>query len=252
MPKNTALTLLILLFSFSILTGCSQYGNYFKYSHAGNYELIDLGKLDNTPNSYHIYNVHNKIIHAAPNVSDPSVFTMFLLEHTDIYDGETVLEIGTGTGVQAIFAAEKAKHVLAMDINPNAIENTLYNARRFGLSEKISVRKSDIFNALKPDEKFDVIICNIPFPGSPLSYGNWELHERFFRDAGKHLNNNGRIYFSTGVLDNMPRTKAMAEENGLKIIRVDMGYTRTTDVEHVIYVFKHEKYAKWLAKDLGE
>lgn len=222
----------------------------YKAVHPGNYDLIDMGKLNEAADSFHIYKVHTKIIHASPKVVHPSEFTVHLLEHTEIKKGESVLEIGTGTGVQAMFAADNASHVLAMDINKDALENTLHNANRLGLSKNISVRQSDVLNALKPDEKFDVIISGIPFATNERNQGTWELHERFFRDVGKHLNPNGRIYFSTGLLRNMPRTIELAEKNKLKIIRIDMDYSRASDIERIIYVLKQEKYAKWLIKDL--
>ena len=248
--RKTASTLPLFFFILLFIVGCSQHSNSFKLIHPGKYDLIDLGKVDDTPTSYHAYKVHDKIIYAHSFVVHPSYYSVHLLEHTETHTGESVLDIGTGTGVQAMFAAEKARHVLAMDISGQAIKNTLLNARRLGVSDKVSVRESDLFNALGPDEKFDVIISSIPFAMNANTQGNWKLQERFFLNVGKHLKPNGRIYFSTGKLDNMPRTKVLAEENGLKIIRVDMNYSRVQDIEPIVYVFKHEKYAKWLAKDL--
>ena len=62
-----------------------------------------------------------------------------------------------------MYAAEKTNHVLAMDIDDIALENTLINARYHNVDNKISVRQSDLFNALEPDEKFDVIFSSIPY-----------------------------------------------------------------------------------------
>ena len=247
--KNTS-TLLAFFFILSFMTGCSHHKNYFKNPHPGEYDLIDLGKVDDTPNSHHAYKVHNKVIYSNSSSVHPSVFSVHLLEHTEVYEGESVLDIGTGTGVQAMFAADKASYILATDINKQALKNTSLNARRLGVSDKISVRESDLFNAIRTDEKFDVIISSIPFAWNATNQGNWKLQERFFRDAGEHLNPNGRIYFSTGNLDNMPRTKILAEENGLKIIRVDMDYSRIQHIETIVYVFKHADAAMWTQDDL--
>jgi len=242
--NNVPLLLLILLLGMSALTACSQNEKHFTLIHPGNYELIDLGKANNTEDSFHAYKVHTKIFHASPRTVYPSEYSVYLLEHTVINEGESVLDIGTGTGVQAIFAADKASRVLAMDINPDAIKDTAHNARRLGVADKVSVRESDLFNALTPDEKFDVIISDLPLE-------MWELQERFFREVGKYLNRKGRIYFSTNLLDSLPRTQSLIEKNKLKIVRINMDYFRVSDVEHIVYEIKHEKHAQWLDKDLA-
>ena len=138
-----------------------------------------------------------------------------------------------------MYAAEKTNHVLAMDIDDIALENTLINARYHNVDNKISVRQSDLFNALEPDEKFDVIISSIPYAWNEGTQGNWKLQERFFLDVGKHLNPNGRIYFLTGLLDNLPRTKKLIEENGLKIMRTHMAYDIHQNLEPIVYVIQH-------------
>ncbi len=248
--RNDAPTFLVFFLFLLSMAGCSQHNNGFKLIHPGKYDLIDLGKVDDKPDGYHSYKVHDRIIYSHPLVTHPSNFSVHLLEHTKIHQGESVLDIGTGTGVQAMFAADKASHVLAMDINEQALKNTLLNARRLGISDKVSVRASDLFNALKPDERFDVIISSIPFVWNKRTEGNWKLHERFFLDAGKHLKPNGRIYFSTGNLDNMSRTKILAEKNGFKVIHIDMTYSRIQHIETIVYVFKHADAAMWSASDL--
>ncbi|MBI4174240.1 MAG: tRNA (adenine(22)-N(1))-methyltransferase TrmK, partial [Candidatus Aenigmarchaeota archaeon] len=64
----------------------------------------------------------------------------------------------TGCGVIAIFSAFKgASRIVAVDINPGAIKSARANAERFGFKKIIDTRLSDMFAAIKPDEKFDVI-----------------------------------------------------------------------------------------------
>jgi release factor glutamine methyltransferase len=216
--RNNAPTFLVFFLFLLSMAGCSQHNNDFKLLHPGKYDLIDLGKVDGKPDGYHSYKVHDRVIYSHPLVTHPSNFSVHLLEHTKIHQGESVLDIGTGTGVQAMFAADKASHVLAMDINEQALKNTLLNARRLVWNERTE--------------------------------GNWKLHERFFLDAGKHLKPNGRIYFSTGNLDNMSRTKILAEKNGFKVIHIDMTYSRIQHIETIVYVFKHADAAMWSASDL--
>ena len=46
-------------------------------------------------------------------------------------NGAKVLDLGCGSGVGAVFCASKARELLAVDINPSAVENTeLRRARR--------------------------------------------------------------------------------------------------------------------------
>jgi len=238
-PGKNASIFLVFLFFLSTLAGCSQHKVYYKVNHPGKYELADLGEADDKSGLYRAFKVHDKIIFAHTSVIFPTFFSVHLLEHTEIHEGESVLDIGTGTGVQAMFGAEKASRVLAMDISKQALENTLVNARRFGVSDKVSVRESDLFNALKPDEKFDVIISSIPYAWNKKTQGNWKLHERFFQDVGKHLNPNGRIYFVTGWLKNLDRTKKLVDKNNLRIVRADMIFDKNLQREPIVYLIKH-------------
>lgn len=222
-----------------LLVGCTQYEQKVKISHPGKHELIRLGNKQIGNETFRVTQAHDKVFYSYPSILGPTFFSVYLLEHTHINAGESVLDIGTGSGVQAIYAAEKASHVLATDINNLALENTMLNARRFNVDDKITVRNSDLFDNMKPDEKFDVIIASIPYAWNEKTQHFWRLQERFFMDVGKHLNPNGRIYFLTGWLKNLPRTRGFIEQNNLQIVRMDMGYDPGQNLEPIVYVIKH-------------
>jgi len=58
-----------------------------------------------------------------------------------------VLDIGTGTGILALVAAQKGASVIASDINDKAIEIAKKNAALNDV--KIEFRKSDLFENIR-------------------------------------------------------------------------------------------------------
>lgn len=81
----------------------------------------------------------------------------FILEND--FAGKNVLDMGCGTGILAIMAAQlNAKHVTAIDYDPVCYESTLENA---------ALNKIDNITALCgskeviPDEQYDIILANI-------------------------------------------------------------------------------------------
>ncbi len=76
-----------------------------------------------------------------------------------------LLDIGTGSGVVAISAKleDMSLEVTASDISPEALEVAVENARRHGVLGKVSFVESDLFTAIDPAEKFDIIASNAPY-----------------------------------------------------------------------------------------
>ena len=81
----------------------------------------------------------------------------------EVHEGERVLDMGTGSGVNAILAARKGAQVLAVDINPQAVEAARANAERNGVSHIVEVRGSDVFSEVHG--RFDVIVFDRHFGG---------------------------------------------------------------------------------------
>ena len=91
--------------------------------------------------------------------------------------GARVLDVGTGSGVQALLAARYASHVVATDINPRALAFTELNAALNNLAN-VEVRLGSLFEAVG-GERFDLITCNPPYVVSPEN--RWA-----YRDSGLH------------------------------------------------------------------
>jgi HemK-related putative methylase len=139
--------------------------------------------------------------------------------------GKDVLEIGTGTGITALVLAKRgARKVLATDINPRAVANTQKNIEKNDLSALVKVRESDIFSAISPDEKFDIIYWNMPFMwtekdykyASMLERGLFDpghtLADRFLSEGKNHLNPEGILLVGTADFGD-PRFGAFFREN---------------------------------------
>ncbi|GIV06537.1 MAG: ribosomal protein L11 methyltransferase [Fimbriimonadales bacterium] len=74
--------------------------------------------------------------------------------------GMRVADVGTGTGILAIAAAQLgAQEVLAVDNDELAVKVAHGNIVRNGVAERVRVQVGDGFNAL--EGVFDLIVCNI-------------------------------------------------------------------------------------------
>ena len=89
----------------------------------------------------------------------------------------SALDVGTGNGAQALFAARHADRVIATDVNDRALGFTRLNASLNGL-RNIECRQGNLFEPVG-DEQFDLITCNAPYVVSPER--RW-----LYRDGGHH------------------------------------------------------------------
>jgi len=167
------------------------------------------------------------------HVYEPAEDSFLLAEKMTVTEDDAVLDMGTGCGILAVLAAEKAKRVLAVDINPYAIECAMKNAEMNGAKERIEFRNGDLFQPIKPDESFSLILFNSPYlPSEPDEERSWigkawaggangrKVIDRFVMDAPNFLAAGGRIQLVQSSLSDVNRTLKMFSERNLRAMVV--------------------------------
>ncbi|HEX7745013.1 MAG TPA: methyltransferase [Micromonosporaceae bacterium] len=138
----------------------------------------------------------------------------------EVRPGDRVLDMGTGSGVNALLAAARGASVLAVDINPEAVAAARRNADRNGLAERVEVRLSDVFGAVH--DTYDVIVFDPPFrwfaPRDLFEMAstdeNYGAMTRFFRDARQHLTAGGRMLIFFGTSGDLGYLQRLTSEAG--------------------------------------
>ena len=107
------------------------------------------------------------VIHIDPKMSfgtghhETTRLSLSLLEHF-VVAGDSVLDIGTGSGVLAIAAVKLgARRALGIDNDDWSIDNAKENVRRNRVERSVTVRRLNVDQL--PEATFDIVIANIDF-----------------------------------------------------------------------------------------
>ena len=114
------------------------------------------------------------------------------------------LDIGTGSGVQALWAARHCERVVAVDVNRRALNLAAFNARLNGVAN-VEFREGSLFQPVA-GERFDLIVCNAPYVVSPdaryayrdSGFASDDFCERLVRETPAHLEEGGFAHLLIG------------------------------------------------------
>jgi release factor glutamine methyltransferase len=163
------------------------------------------------------------------NVYEPAEDTFLFAENLAVERGDLVLDAGTGCGVLGIIAAAKAAHVVAVDISPYAIRCAKENAKLNHVIDKLFFVRGDLFEPLRVDETFDLILFNAPYlPTEETEGASWlerawaggatgrQIIDRFVRQSLSHLKAGGRVLLLQSTLSDVDWSLKVFEEEGLR------------------------------------
>jgi release factor glutamine methyltransferase len=176
------------------------------------------------------------------NVYEPAEDTLLAADNLTVNQDDRVLDMGTGCGILAIVAAQKARKVVAVDVNPHAVRCAIKNAEINKLTHKIDVRRGDFFQPICKSEKFSLIVFNAPYlPSDSTEERSWlskswaggpkgrRLIDRFLLEAPYHLEKKGRILLVQSSLVDINATLAKFHQADFeaKILDLKKGFFET-------------------------
>ncbi|HEV8306792.1 MAG TPA: HemK2/MTQ2 family protein methyltransferase [Methylomirabilota bacterium] len=177
-----------------------------------------------------------------PEVFNPTVFassaflaravaTLPLADHRKAWAaspdrGEArVLDMGTGSGVGAIFAARRGFRSVGVDINPEAVRCARINALLNQVEDRVEIRHGDLFDPVK-GEQFELVLFNPPFfrgvPRSPLevAWQGTDVMERFAAGLPAALTPGGRALLVLSTEGDADGMLAALKEQALTVAAV--------------------------------
>jgi len=157
-----------------------------------------------------IQNVHHEIV-ITPKMSfgtghHATTYMMMQQMQNIDFNGKTVFDFGTGTGILAILAEKLgASNIKAIDVDDWSIENARENFERNNCT-KINVELSSKL----PDEQFEIILANI----------NRNVILDYMPHLVKALSRSAKILFSGLLATDEMDIKSSAQTNGLSFANI--------------------------------
>lgn len=172
----------------------------------------------------------------------------------------TVLDIGTGTGVLSLMCKQNnlSSKIIAIDIDSNAIKDCMENFKNSNWNNDLTASIQD-FETFIPNQLFDCIICNPPFyENGLLSKDNainrskhsveFSIESLFFK-AKQWLSKEGNFWVI------LPHSTSHhwithAKQIGLNLIEKTIIYSKGNTPIREILMFSKEKSEKLIEKSL--
>lgn len=144
-----------------------------------------------------------------------------ILYKSGVSPDDRVVDCGCGTGGITCEFSQRAREVVAIDTNPEAIEITSRNLEKFGLGDNVTLINDNGSNALKDIEDIDIAV--VGGSGRELENILDEIHEK--------LNPKGRIIITAILVDTKVEAINKLKQLGYnpKIMEVNVSNGRVLD-----------------------
>ena len=166
------------------------------------------------------------IINTHDNVYIPAEDSYLLAENLEIKPDQSVLEIGTGSGIVAMYASRLSDSITVTDINFDACELARKNFEANDI-EGIEILFGNMFEPVE-NRKFDVILFNTPYlpteEGEVLDdtinyafdggLNGRKVIDLFLDELGNHLNDGGIVQMIQSSLSGNEETLQKFDEMG--------------------------------------
>jgi S-methylmethionine-dependent homocysteine/selenocysteine methylase/SAM-dependent methyltransferase len=147
---------------------------------------------------------------------------------------QTCLDVGCGSGILSVqLALNGATRVHAIDVDRNAVANTLSNAFRNGVSDRITGESVDLYH-WEPRERFDLVVASLyqmpvdpyaePTGHRPLDYWGRNLLDYFLRLLPNLLTDEGSALVMQLSILGQAQTEHLLAEGGLQARVVDFSF----------------------------
>ena len=166
------------------------------------------------------------IINTDDNVYIPAEDSYLLADNLEIKSGQSVLEIGTGSGIVAMYASKLTDDITVTDINFDACLLAEKNFKDNGI-ENIEILFGNLFEPVK-NRKFDVILFNTPYLPTEddevlddtINYAfdgglnGRKVIDLFLNEVGDHLNDGGIVQMIQSSLSGNEETLEKLDQLG--------------------------------------
>ena len=166
------------------------------------------------------------IINTDDNVYVPAEDSYLLADILEIKEGQSVLEIGTGSGIVAMYASRLTDRITVTDINSDACLLAERNFKDNNI-EDIEILFGNLFEPVE-NRKFDVILFNTPYLPTEddeviddtINYAfdgglnGRKVIDIFLDEVGNHLNDGGIVQMIQSSLSGNQETLDKLDELG--------------------------------------